>query len=767
MTIKQFLNSLKKIACSGILAILLAHAAYAQSGFQAVFGGSGRDEARTINLHYDGDFILTGWTQSFGIPQIEVYILKIDTLGRLKWSVNTGDSSGAVALRSLSAHLSKDSGLVVFGDRGSSNSEFYLSKFDKNTVLQWSKNYGTPFTELAGGVTITNDNGFIFGGQTDTMGGPISFVVKVDSLGNKEWSMAYDVGVAATGDLARAIIQTKDSGYAFVGAGGGFWNSDDFYLVKIDTVGNIMWNKAWGGSVNDGARDLIENDDGSLVIVGYTGSYGSGGRDILLIKTDSEGSLLWSKTYGGALSEDASSLTKTLDGGYAIAGYSMSFGAGVRDAYLVKVDSVGQLLWSRVYGGVGTELILSIKATADSGFVLAGYTESFGAGDRDVYLIKVDAQGWSGCHEDTAATIVTTPALLDTSGAFSFLQVALVTNNVDSVDTPATIDSILCCYLGAGFLASNTCAEDSTVFADFAYGDNIIRYWDFGDGSKDTFFTSTSPGHYYALADTYLVTYVVTHSIISSCSDTFTQQIIVYPPVSVDLGNDTLICSGETINLDAGNTAAGYLWSTGDTGQQILVTQGGNYSVVVADTNNCQARDTVRIQEQPLPMADIPPDTVLCEGDTLLLDAIPIIGDTVGLNYLWTTGDTTRIISVLLTGLYAVDITDSLGCTGKNMISVMIEECPPFFIPNVVTPNNDGANQVWAIEPGDFTLDRLEIYNRWGQLIFQTDNVNTGWDGTHTNNRIELASSTYYYILHYRDDMDLHKKITGFISLLR
>jgi len=186
------------------------------------------------------------------------------------------------------------------------------------------------------------------------------------------------------------LVQTSDGGYALAGytnsSGAGNY---DFWLVKTDSSGNAQWNKTYGGALRDVARVLMQTSDGGYALAGNTYSFGSGDEDSWLVKTDSSGNAQWNKTYGGMYEDNTYSLVQTTDGGYALAGYTASFGAGGQDFWLIETDASGNAQWNQTCGGTGVEGAYSLVQTSDEGYALAGYTDSFGAGDYDFWLVKL------------------------------------------------------------------------------------------------------------------------------------------------------------------------------------------------------------------------------------------------------------------------------------------------------------------------------------------------------------------------------------------
>jgi hypothetical protein len=195
-----------------------------------------------------------------------------------------------------------------------------------------------------------------------------------------------------------SIIQTSDGGYAIAGTTGSFGAGEaDIYVIKLDANGNLQWTKTIGGKDWDVGHSLIQTSDGGYAIAGETESFGAGGADVYVVKLDANGNLQWTKTIGGENTEKGRSLIQTSDGGYAIAGTTTSFGEGVSGAYLVKLDANGNLQWTKTIGGPESEIGFSLIQTSDGGYAIAGYTYSFGAGFSDVYVVKLDKNGNACC----------------------------------------------------------------------------------------------------------------------------------------------------------------------------------------------------------------------------------------------------------------------------------------------------------------------------------------------------------------------------------
>lgn len=200
-------------------------------------------------------------------------------------------------------------------------------------------------------------------------------------------------------DWGQSVLQTSDGGYVIAGRTTSFGKGkDDVYLVKADQSGEEQWARAYGEQEFDMGFSVQETTDGGYIIAGCTSSYGMGYFDVYLVKTDGSGNKQWSKTFGGKDDDWGFSVQQTKDGGYIITGWTASFGSGKDDVYLIKTDGAGNEEWSNTYGGKDFDLGFSVQQTEDGGYIIVGWTSSFGKGMGDVYLVKTDEKGskeWS------------------------------------------------------------------------------------------------------------------------------------------------------------------------------------------------------------------------------------------------------------------------------------------------------------------------------------------------------------------------------------
>ncbi len=289
-----------------------------------------------------------------------------------------------------------DGGYIVIGRTlsfGAGGSDIFLIKTDAYGNIQWAKTYGGASWEYASSARQTSDGGYILAGYTSSFGAGNSdfFLIKANSSGNIIWAKTYG---GTSDDYAYSVQQTSDGGYIVAGTTNSFGaGSYDFLLIKADANGNIIWAKTYGGTDWDWGSSVQQTSDGGYILAGLTWSFGASGGDIFLVKTDANGNVQWAKIYGGAGWDQPFSVQQTSDGGYILTGETTSFGAGDRDFFLIKTDANGNVQWAKTYGGTNWDQAFSVQQTYDGGYIVAGGTWSFGAGGYDFLLIKTDANG--------------------------------------------------------------------------------------------------------------------------------------------------------------------------------------------------------------------------------------------------------------------------------------------------------------------------------------------------------------------------------------
>jgi len=371
------------------LHIVIVQVGGAESIWNMTFGGGNQDVARSVQQTSDGGYIAAGFTESSGAGLADFWLVKTNASGGMLWNRTYG---GGGADEAYSVRQTNDGGYVVAGftrSFGLDNADFWLVKTEVDGSVRWSKRYGGVYDDCAYCVQQTSDMGYILAGSTESFGAGSDFwLVKTDSSGNMQWNKTYG---GSGSDRAFSVAQTTDGGYIMAGetdsSGAG---SFDFWMIKTDSLGTLLWSKMFGGTGEDEARSVQQTSDGGYIVAGSTLSFGAGGIDFCLVKTDASGNKQWSQPYGGTFDDEAYSVQQTGDGGYIVAGSTKSYGlyTGVWNFWLVKTDAQGSMQWNQVNGGSNDDRAYSVQQTGDGGYIVAGGTESYGAGLEDFWLTK-------------------------------------------------------------------------------------------------------------------------------------------------------------------------------------------------------------------------------------------------------------------------------------------------------------------------------------------------------------------------------------------
>jgi hypothetical protein len=384
------------IMVSCVVSAVVCPCAQAATGWSKTYGGAnaeGHSGGATVDTIYpyvmqtsDGGFLITGDTSSYGAGSNDAYLVKTDANGNMLWNRTYG---GPLNESACVVWPTNDGGYAlacITNSYGAGGHDAWLLKTDANGNLQWNKTYGGTGEDMAWIVLQTADGGYLLGGSTASFGAGShdAWLIKTDANGNMLWNKTY--GAAGSDDVG-TLMPTADGGYLLVCYTTSFGGYKG-WLFKTDSAGNLQWNKTYGlGAVS--WFDLgTQTADGGYAFTGVT--YPTAKRDAWLVKTDASGNMLWNKTYGGAGDDQGFCVMQMDDGGYLIQGMTSSFGAGGVDGWLFKTDSSGNMLWNKTYGGAGTEFVDCIIRTSDGGYVMGGYTDSFGAGSTDLWLFKVD-----------------------------------------------------------------------------------------------------------------------------------------------------------------------------------------------------------------------------------------------------------------------------------------------------------------------------------------------------------------------------------------
>ncbi len=465
-----------------VIIVLFVIVVGAQEYWAIMYGASGSEWGYAIQEAADGGYIMTGPTTSFGAGGYDIWVVKLDSSANIVWQRSFGGSSDEVP----NAIKQTSNGNYVIAGRtnsyGAGGLDFFVLRLDAAGNLLWFKTYGGSGDEYAYSISETTDNGlFLVGGSSSFGAGNLDYcVIKLDFDGNITWQRVYGGGSI---DMPYAGQQTADDGYILAGGGasvgaGGY----DIWIVKLDSSGNIAWQKAFGGSADDLAFAIQQTSDSGYIVAGRTSSYGVGGVDFWVLRLDSIGNIIWQRTYGGGSTDWAFGVRQTNEGDFVVAGRTDSYGAGNADYWVLKLNDSGNILWQKTYGGSALDYAYSINLTSDGGYIVTGVNGSYTVGGYDVLSLKLDSYGNVGIqcsiiNISSATPVTPQPAVVNTSvtPVPSNMQVNNIIPNI--VTTTATKSNLCYFALMPGRVLNNLFMTKS--------GNDVILNWQAPGGICD------------------------------------------------------------------------------------------------------------------------------------------------------------------------------------------------------------------------------------------------------------------------------------------
>ena len=401
------------------LAILLMHfygfAQVPNIEWQKSLGGTSYEYGVSIKQTSDGGYIVGANASSTNGDVTglhggyDYWIIKLNSLGAIQWQRCYG-GSGADQLNDLKQ--TADGGYIALGTSNSTNGDVtgnhglydaWVLKISNSGTIEWQKSFGGLAYDLVHRICQTSDGGYIFSGETSSIDGDFSvlhgssdsWIVKLSNTGEQEWQKLLG-GIDE--EIGQSIQQTTDGGYILTGSTGsndgdisghhGSVGNWDYWVVKLSSLGLIEWQKALGGDGSDQAYSITQSLDGSYVVVGFTQSVDGditvnhGNADYWVIKLSNAGDIIWQKTFGGSNNESAVDVHQTSDGNFIISGNTLSNDGdltannGLEDVWTIKISDAGVLLWQKSIGGSDADTNINIEQTLDGGCIMIGRSQS-------------------------------------------------------------------------------------------------------------------------------------------------------------------------------------------------------------------------------------------------------------------------------------------------------------------------------------------------------------------------------------------------------
>jgi hypothetical protein len=394
---KHSMKTITKIHYYFLISFLLTSMSFIMEGqitFQKYYPSSFDQEGLDAIPTIDGGYIIAGMTTTNILNDMDIYVVKTNNMGIVQWSKKYGGIKPEYAWSILE---NSDSSFFVLGfsqSFGGGDYDTYLIKIKSTGDTLWTKTYGTNGNESGKEIIPTSDGNYIIVGEgNDQVSSNYdAFLIKIDPSGNVIWTKNYGGPAYESGN---SVKQCLDGGFILTGQTYSYGQNGDVYLVKTNSVGDTLWTKNYGGAQYDEGMSLIANSDGSFTFVVRDSSSGFGDVDVQIIKTDSNGSIIWNKIYGGSQKDTGKMIQPTSDGGYIVAGHSRSFGWVNPDMWILRLDQSGDTLWTRHYGGSDHEHCYSARQTSDGGFTAIGHTAS-NSSNWEIMFIKLNSIGKFG-----------------------------------------------------------------------------------------------------------------------------------------------------------------------------------------------------------------------------------------------------------------------------------------------------------------------------------------------------------------------------------
>ena len=350
------------------------------------YGGTGTEQASAVAPTSDRGYVIGGYTSSWGIGYYDFWVMKFDSSRSMQWQKTYG---GANYDTLYSIEQTKDGGYIAAGSTnsfGAGHMDIWVLKLENNGNIQWQKAIGTADEDVAYSIIQTDDGGYLISGYTYISGFSYVLLLKFDGAGATEWSKAYRGLLSEEGICVR---QTLDDGYIVAGNTNSFGAGGmDILVMKLDSNGDIIWEKSVGGAERDEVYSLVIALDGGCVLCGATSSFGASEKDAWVLKLNTAGNIDWQKRYVGENTDLAASISLT-DGGYIVSGNTTSFGFGGSDLWMLKLAPAGSVIWQKAFGASGFDGADAVADITGVGRIAVGNTASFGMGGYDVWSIMV------------------------------------------------------------------------------------------------------------------------------------------------------------------------------------------------------------------------------------------------------------------------------------------------------------------------------------------------------------------------------------------
>jgi uncharacterized delta-60 repeat protein len=356
--------------------------------YNETWGGGGIDNGYGVTIDSNEYIYITGETDSYGAGGYDAFLAKYDNAGNLQWNKTWGGSSDEVAKGIV---MDEDDNIFISGHTwsfGPNPIDAFIIKYNSSGGKKWNKTWGGTNQDTVRDIGIDNSGNLYITGYTDSFGDPDGdmFLVKFNSSGMEEWNTTWGGSLTEAG---HSIFLQDPNNIYITGRTSSLGDPNgDLFLIKYNSSGEKQWNSTWGGEGIDQGDDLMVDGRDFIYVTGKTKSFGTLNEDLLLIKFNRTGGIEWNITAGGFNNDAGDAIALDDSNNIFIAGYTESFGVGNKDLYLLRYDHAGDLKWNKTWGGINDDASRDIALGDSNNLYITGYTGSFGSGNKDAVIAK-------------------------------------------------------------------------------------------------------------------------------------------------------------------------------------------------------------------------------------------------------------------------------------------------------------------------------------------------------------------------------------------
>lgn len=691
------------------------------SSWEKLFAKKSTDAFRSAVEVPTGGFIAAGYTADFTPNDTDAYVVRLSAQGDTLW---TKTLNGPQSRKDLFYKvINTNNGFAFCGYSSSFNAngdEAYMVGMDDNGNITWQTIYGGPGRDRAQEIVQTADGGYIVCGYVAPFGNYSGFLLRLNNSGDTLWSKRFRATGSTYSDL-NSVKELADGGYIACGQAPNGANGNDIYVIRTDASGNLLWSTFVGTPDNDNGDYILPADNGYVIA-------GGKGFDGYFVKTDTTGNKIWEKVFGGGtLNDDFHQVNTTFDGGYILAGTTSSYGPFDPNIWILKTDANGDSLWARTFGGDNHDHGYSAVQTADSGFIVSGYTSSFGFNFENAYVIRTDADGNLENYL-TYGTIDTIVAPLTGSCAADSVRIVVTIRNFGRdtlynvplhVTMTGTINQTITDVFPGPLYPQDVLRDTLPALLDLRSGNCSLSITAVADEPNDVF----------------------------PALNTISKSVTIVQPPSATGGSR---CTPGSVTLSA-SACDDIYWYDTPNGLNIL---GGGTSFntpAINNTTTFYAQSGLTCIENRVPVTatllPVPNPGLGLGADTIYVVAPYSLSAAAGfLAYIWSTGNNTQSITVNTSGLYCVTVIDGSGCSGNDCIYVEVGNSTTELLTNseIIAFPNPATQEINFAANLIVNNVRIELYNTTGELVLVEENVQLSNTTKHQIDLRDLTAGLYF-----------------------